>query len=91
MLYDSNVVSEEGFETWVSADDPSEREGKAVALKSLTSFLTWLKEADPESDQEADAWPYVDDEKYIGEHLRVCDCVWMKGWSQCVRECRNED
>ncbi len=54
-LYDSNVVSEEGFESWVSVDDPSEREGKAVALKSITSFLTWLKEADPESDQEADA------------------------------------
>ncbi|XP_046441878.1 eukaryotic translation initiation factor 4 gamma 1-like isoform X2 [Daphnia pulex] len=54
-LYDSNVVSEEGFESWVSADDPLEREGKAVALKMITSFLTWLKEADPESDQEADA------------------------------------
>jgi len=52
MLYDSNVVSEEGFETWVNSDDPSERDGKAVALKSLTSFLTWLKEADPESDPE---------------------------------------
>ena len=48
-------MSEEGFESWVSVDDPSEREGKAVALKSITSFLTWLKEADPESDQEADA------------------------------------
>jgi translation initiation factor 4G len=57
-LYDSNVVSEEGFESWVSADDPLEREGKAVALKMITSFLTWLKEADPESDQEEDAWPY---------------------------------
>ena len=55
MLYDSNVVSEDGFETWVNTDDPSEREGKAVALKSLTSFLTWLKEADPESDQDAEA------------------------------------
>ena len=55
MLYDSNVVSEDGFEAWVQSDDNSEREGKAVALKSLTSFLTWLKEAeeaDPESDQE---------------------------------------
>jgi len=53
-LYDSNVVSEEGFESWVSADDPLEREGKAVALKMITSFLTWLKEAKPndlESDQ----------------------------------------
>ncbi|XP_046441888.1 uncharacterized protein LOC124192564 isoform X5 [Daphnia pulex] len=53
-LYDSKVVSEEGFESWVSADDPLEREGKAVALKMITSFLTWLKDADPESDQEAD-------------------------------------
>ncbi|XP_046645694.1 eukaryotic translation initiation factor 4 gamma 3-like isoform X2 [Daphnia pulicaria] len=58
ILYDSNVVSEEGFESWVSVDDPLEREGKAVALKMITSFLTWLKEADPESDQEEDAWPY---------------------------------
>lgn len=56
ILYDSNVVSEEGFETWVAVDDPSEREGKAVALKSLTSFLTWLNEAEQEeTDQEADA------------------------------------
>jgi translation initiation factor 4G len=53
-LYDSNVVSEEGFESWVSIDDPLEREGKAMALKMITSFLTWLKKADPESDQEAD-------------------------------------
>ena len=55
-LYDSNVVSEEGFESWVSVDDPLEREGKAVALKMITSFLTWLKEAYPESDQEADVF-----------------------------------
>lgn len=52
-LYDSNVVSEEGFESWVASDE--EREGKAVAMKMITSFLTWLKEADPESDQEAEA------------------------------------
>jgi len=52
ILYDSNVVSEEGFETWVNIDEPSEREGKALSLKSITSFLTWLKEAEPESDQE---------------------------------------
>jgi len=54
ILYDSNVVSEEGFETWVNIDEPSEREGKALSLKSITSFLTWLKEADPESDQETE-------------------------------------
>ncbi|XP_046457222.1 eukaryotic translation initiation factor 4 gamma 3-like isoform X2 [Daphnia pulex] len=50
-LHDSNVVSEEGFESWVSVDDPLEREGKAVALKMITPFFTWLKEADSESDQ----------------------------------------
>ena len=53
ILYDSNVVSEEGFESWVCTDDPLEREGKAVCLKMITSFLTWLKEADPDSDEEA--------------------------------------
>jgi len=53
-LYDGNVVSEEGFESWVTSEEPSEREGKAVALKSIASFLIWLKEADPESDCEAD-------------------------------------
>jgi hypothetical protein len=58
ILHDSNVVSEEGFESWVSVDDPLEREGKAVTLKMITSFLTWLKVADPESDLKEDAWPY---------------------------------
>jgi len=53
-LYDCNVVSEEGFTSWTTSDDPSEREGKAVALKSITSFLTWLNEAEAESDQEVD-------------------------------------
>ena len=53
ILYDSNVVSEEGFELWTCTDDPMEREGKAVCLKMITSFFTWLKEADPDSDQEA--------------------------------------
>ena len=53
-LYDGNVVSEEGFESWVTSEEPSEREGKTVALKSIASFMTWMREADPDSDQEAD-------------------------------------
>ena len=32
ILYDSNVVSYEGFELWTCNDDPLEREGKAVLL-----------------------------------------------------------
>ena len=53
-LYDGNVVSEEGFQSWAAGEDPSESEGKAIALKSVKSFMTWLNEADPDSDQEAD-------------------------------------
>jgi translation initiation factor 4G len=51
-LYDSNVVSEESFESWACTDDPLEREDKAVALQMMKSFFTWLKEADPESDED---------------------------------------
>jgi hypothetical protein len=29
-----------------------EREDKAVALQMMKSFFTWLKEADPESDED---------------------------------------
>jgi eIF4-gamma/eIF5/eIF2-epsilon len=54
MLYDTCVVSEDGFFTWEKTDDPYEREGKTWTLKSLISFLTWLKEAEPESDQDAE-------------------------------------
>jgi translation initiation factor 4G len=54
ILYDCNVVSEESFTSWVTSDDPSEREGKAVALKSITSFLSWLSEPLAESDEEMD-------------------------------------
>jgi len=49
-LYDGNVVSEEGFQSWAASEDPSEGEGKAIALKSVKSFMTWLNEADPDSD-----------------------------------------
>lgn len=54
-LHESNVVSEESFESWVCIDDPLERKGKAATLKMITPFFTWLNEADSESDQEADA------------------------------------
>jgi hypothetical protein len=29
-----------------------------VALQMMKSFFTWLKEADPESDEDEYAWPY---------------------------------
>ena len=52
IFYDSSVVSKDGFEAWVQSDDNSEREGKVVAINSVISFLTWLKEEDIQSDQE---------------------------------------
>ena len=49
-LYDEDVIKEEAFEKWGSSKDPAEQQGKGVALKSVTTFLTWLREADIESD-----------------------------------------
>uniref|UniRef100_A0AAY4E845 Eukaryotic translation initiation factor 4 gamma 1 n=1 Tax=Denticeps clupeoides TaxID=299321 RepID=A0AAY4E845_9TELE len=50
MLYDEDVIKEEGFYKWESSKDPAEQVGKGVALKSVTAFFTWLREAEDESD-----------------------------------------
>uniref|UniRef100_A0A5F8GK39 Eukaryotic translation initiation factor 4 gamma 1 n=1 Tax=Monodelphis domestica TaxID=13616 RepID=A0A5F8GK39_MONDO len=49
-LYDEDVVKEEAFYSWESSKDPAEQQGKGVALKSVTAFFTWLREAEDESD-----------------------------------------
>lgn len=49
-LYDEDVIKEEAFYKWESSKDPAEQLGKGVALKSVTAFFTWLREADDESD-----------------------------------------
>ncbi|XP_030843134.1 eukaryotic translation initiation factor 4 gamma 3 isoform X1 [Strongylocentrotus purpuratus] len=46
VLYDEDVASEESFYDWKKSEDPKESAGKGVALKSVTSFFTWLAEAD---------------------------------------------
>ena len=46
VLYDEDVISEEAFYDWKKSDNPQESTGKGVALKSVTSFFTWLTEAD---------------------------------------------
>ncbi|KAL0965959.1 hypothetical protein UPYG_G00288670 [Umbra pygmaea] len=51
-LYDEDVIKEEAFYKWESSKDPAEQTGKGVALKSVTAFFTWLREADEESDKE---------------------------------------
>uniref|UniRef100_U3F610 Eukaryotic translation initiation factor 4 gamma 1 n=3 Tax=Micrurus TaxID=8634 RepID=U3F610_MICFL len=49
-LYDEDVIKEDAFYKWESSKDPAEQQGKGVALKSVTAFYTWLREADDESD-----------------------------------------
>jgi len=47
-FYEENVVPTEAFYQWETSTDPHEQENKGVALKSLTSFFTWLREPDDE-------------------------------------------
>uniref|UniRef100_A0A8C2TG91 Eukaryotic translation initiation factor 4 gamma 3 n=1 Tax=Coturnix japonica TaxID=93934 RepID=A0A8C2TG91_COTJA len=49
-LYDEDVIKEEAFYKWESSKDPAEQNGKGVALKSVTAFFTWLREAEEESE-----------------------------------------
>ncbi|XP_053728460.1 eukaryotic translation initiation factor 4 gamma 1-like isoform X1 [Synchiropus splendidus] len=49
-LYDEDVIKEEAFCKWETSKDPAEQQGKGVALKSVTAFFTWLREAEDESD-----------------------------------------
>ncbi|XP_053502474.1 eukaryotic translation initiation factor 4 gamma 1 isoform X2 [Ictalurus furcatus] len=50
VLYDEDIIKEDGFYKWESSKDPAEQQGKGVALKSVTAFFTWLREAEDESD-----------------------------------------
>ncbi|XP_078266306.1 eukaryotic translation initiation factor 4 gamma 1a [Rhinoraja longicauda] len=50
VLYDEDVISEEAFYKWESSKDSAEQQGKGVALKSVTAFFTWLREAEEESE-----------------------------------------
>ncbi|XP_070694151.1 eukaryotic translation initiation factor 4 gamma 3 isoform X3 [Pempheris klunzingeri] len=49
-LYDEDVISEDAFYKWEMSKDPAEQHGKGVALKSVTAFFTWLREAEEESE-----------------------------------------
>lgn len=49
-LYDEDVISEDAFNKWETCTDPAEQQGKGVALKSVTTFFTWLREAEEESE-----------------------------------------
>uniref|UniRef100_A0A8C9Z5H0 Eukaryotic translation initiation factor 4 gamma 3 n=2 Tax=Sander lucioperca TaxID=283035 RepID=A0A8C9Z5H0_SANLU len=49
-LYDEDVISEDAFYRWETSKDAAEQQGKGVALKSVTAFFTWLREAEEESE-----------------------------------------
>ena len=49
-LYDEDVISEDAFYKWEASKDPAEQQGKGIALKSVTAFFTWLREAEEESE-----------------------------------------
>ncbi|XP_043989679.1 eukaryotic translation initiation factor 4 gamma 1a isoform X2 [Gambusia affinis] len=51
-LYDEDVIDEEAFYKWESSKDPAEQTGKGVALKSVTGFFTFLRNAEEESDKD---------------------------------------
>jgi translation initiation factor 4G len=48
-LWDNGILSNETFIAWEVSSDPAEQAGKGVALKSLTTFFTALREVDEES------------------------------------------
>ncbi|XP_047195243.1 eukaryotic translation initiation factor 4 gamma 3 [Hippoglossus stenolepis] len=50
-LCDEDVISEDAFYKWETSKDPAEKLGKGVALKSVTAFFTWLREAEEESEE----------------------------------------
>ncbi|KAM9444218.1 eukaryotic translation initiation factor 4 gamma 3 [Clarias gariepinus] len=51
-LYDEEVISEDAFYKWETSKDPAEQRGKGIALKSVTAFFTWLREAEEESEDD---------------------------------------
>nr|XP_034299256.1 eukaryotic translation initiation factor 4 gamma 3 isoform X3 [Crassostrea gigas] len=50
ILYDEDIISEDGFNQWEKSKDPNEQEGKGVAMKQVVQFFTWLREVNYVSD-----------------------------------------
>lgn len=51
-FYDCDLISEDAFQRWADSKDLAEQEGKGVAIKSTTSFFTWLAETERESGED---------------------------------------
>jgi translation initiation factor eIF-2B subunit epsilon len=53
-MYEEELIEEEGFEGWWT-DERSAKEGKMAEVRALTErFMTWLRTADEESEEESD-------------------------------------
>ncbi|KAK7864548.1 hypothetical protein R5R35_007322 [Gryllus longicercus] len=51
LLWENNFISSESFATWESSKEALAHVGKGVALKSLTTFFTALREGEDESEE----------------------------------------
>ncbi|XP_061776363.1 eukaryotic translation initiation factor 4 gamma 1a isoform X2 [Nerophis ophidion] len=51
-LYQNDVIKDDTFFKWESCKDLAEQSGKGVALKSVMSFLNFLRSAESESDED---------------------------------------
>ncbi|XP_021930528.1 eukaryotic translation initiation factor 4 gamma 3-like isoform X4 [Zootermopsis nevadensis] len=49
VLWDDGTISDDSFIAWEASADPAEQPGKAVAVKSLTTFFTALGEGEEDS------------------------------------------
>lgn len=49
VLWDDGTISDDSFISWEASADPAEQPGKAVAVKSLTTFFTALGEGEEDS------------------------------------------
>ena len=52
-LYNNDVISEETFYTWESSKEFPD--GKGVTISSVKDFISWLRQAEEESNEEDSA------------------------------------
>ena len=51
ILYDNEVISDEGIFEWEGSKDVEEQEGKGVAVAGCNQFLEWLHSAEEEDEE----------------------------------------
>ncbi|CAC5366306.1 EIF4G [Mytilus coruscus] len=51
VLYDEDIISEDAFTKWEGNANPTEQEGKEIAMKCVVQFFTWIREANDAPDE----------------------------------------